>query len=70
MSTPEANVAQLSFVLAGRVEPSHDKLQLLNDVSGGEEDLVCHLLEDAISTARRVRGAAERAATNGRVQLG
>jgi Lon protease-like protein len=72
VDVPEAAVAQLSFVLAGRVElPLDDKLQLLNDVSERRRmDLVCNLLEQAIATARRVRGAAERAATNGRVQLG
>ena len=72
VDVPEADAAQLSFVLAGRVEfPPDDKLQLLRDVSERRRmDLVCSLLEHAIATARRVRGAAERAATNGRVHLG
>jgi Lon protease-like protein len=72
VDVPDAHTAQLSFVLAGRVElPSDDKLVLLRDVSERSRmDRVCDLLEDAMSTARHVRGAAERAATNGRVQLG
>ena len=72
VDVPDAHTAQLSFVLAGGVElPSDDKLVLLRDVSERSRmDRVCDLLEDAMSTARHVRGAAERAATNGRVQLG
>jgi Lon protease-like protein len=72
VDVPGADAAQLSFVLAGRVEfPPDDKLQLLRDVSERRRmDLVCSLLEHAIATARRVRGAAERAATNGRANLG
>ncbi|MDH4101801.1 MAG: LON peptidase substrate-binding domain-containing protein [Thermoleophilia bacterium] len=69
---PEADAVRLSFVLAGRVElPPVDKLELLRDVSERSRMArVCDLLEHAIATARRVRGAAERAATNGRVHLG
>ena len=72
VDVPEADAAQLSFVLAGRVEFSpDDKLRLLREVSERRRmDLVCELLEHATATARRVRGAAERAATNGRVHLG
>jgi len=72
VDVPEPDTAQLSFVLAGRVElPSDDKLLLLRDVSERSRmDRVCQLLEDASSMAQHVRGAAERAATNGRVQLG
>jgi Lon protease-like protein len=72
VDVPEADAAQLSFVLAGRVElPPDDKLQLLRDVSERRRmDLVCSLLEHAIAMARRVRGAAERATTNGRFHLG
>jgi Lon protease-like protein len=72
VDVPEANTAELSFVLAGRVElPSDDKLLLLRDVSERSRlDRVCQLLEHAASIAQHVRGAAERAATNGRVQLG
>jgi Lon protease-like protein len=72
VDVPEPDTAQLSFVLAGRVElPADDKLLLLRDVSERSRmDRVCQLLEDASSMAQHVRGAAERAATNGRVQLG
>jgi len=72
VDVPEADAAQLSFVLAGRVElPSADKLELLRDVSERRRiDQVSDLLEHAIATARRIRGAAERAATNGRVHSG
>ncbi len=72
VDVPEADAAQLSFVLAGRVElQPEDKLELLRVVSERSRmDRVCDLLEHAISTARRVRAAAERAATNGRVHTG
>jgi len=72
VDVPEANAMQLSFALAGRVEfPHDDKLRLLRDVSERSRmDSVCDLLENALATAQRVRGAAERAATNGRVRLG
>ena len=72
VDVPEADVAQLSYVLAARVEFSpSDKLELLSDVSERSRlDRLCDLLEKATATARSVRGAAERAATNGRVQQG
>ncbi len=72
VDVPEADVAQLSYVLAARVEFSpSDKLELLSDVSERSRlDRLCGLLETATATARSVRGAAERAATNGRVQQG
>ena len=72
VDVPDLGVSQLSFALAARVELApDDKLQLLTDVSERSRiDRVCDLLEDALATARRVRGAAERAATNGKVQLG
>lgn len=71
VDVPEEGASQLSFVLAGRVEFSPgDKLELLNDVSERSRmTRVCDLLENALETAQRVRGAAERAATNGRVHL-
>ena len=71
VDVPEADTPQLSFVLAGRVAfPPDDKLELLKDVSERRRmDRVCALLETAMATARRVRGAAERAATNARVHL-
>ena len=72
VDVPDADTAQLSFVLAGLVElPPDDKLELLRDVSERSRlDRVCQLLEHVASMAQHVRGAAERAATNGRVQLG
>ena len=72
VDVPEAGVAQLSYALAARVEFSpSDKLELLSDVSERSRlDRLCDLLEKATATARSVRGAAERAATNGRVQQG
>lgn len=71
VDVPPGNAAQLSFVLAGRVElPAEAKLRLLRDVSERSRlDHVGDLLENALDTARRVRDAAERAATNGRVHL-
>ena len=72
VDVPEADVAQLSYVLAARVEFSpSDKLELLSDVSERSRlDRLCDLLENATAIAQRVRGTAERAATNGRVQQG
>ena len=71
VEVPEEGAPQLSYVLAARVEFSaDDKLALLNDVSERSRmTRLCELLESAVETARRVRGAAERAATNGRVHL-
>jgi Lon protease-like protein len=72
VDSPEMEDAQLSFALAGRVElPAEDKLGLLRDVSERRRmDRVCELFEAAISGAERMRLAAERATTNGRVELG
>jgi Lon protease-like protein len=72
VDVPEAATPQLSYLLAGRVELSpDDKLQLLGDVSERSRlDRVRELLEGAVVTAQRVRRAAERAVTNGRVELG
>jgi Lon protease-like protein len=72
VGVPPADAGQLSFVLAGRVEfPPDDKLQLLMDMSERNRmDRVCDLLENAMATTQRIRAAAERAATNGRVHLG
>jgi Lon protease-like protein len=72
VDVPEAGVAQLSYLLASRIEfAPTEKLELLNDVSERSRmTRLCDLLETAIETARRVRRAAERAATNGRVHLG
>jgi Lon protease-like protein len=72
VDVPDPLVSQLSYALAGLVElPSAEKLQLLTDLSERSRmGQLCDLLENAVSTARRVRAAAERAAMNGRVQLG
>lgn len=72
VDVPEADASQLSYVLASRVEfAPGDKLELLNDLSERSRlTRLCDLLENAVETAQRVRGAAERAATNGRVHLG
>ncbi len=67
-----ASTPQLSFALAGKVELSAgDKLTLLRELSERRRiELVHELLEHAVLAARRVRRAAERAVTNGRVDLG
>ena len=72
VDVPDADASQLSYVLAARVEfAPDDKLELLNDLSERSRlTRLCDLLENAVETAQRVRGAAERAATNGRVHLG
>lgn len=69
---PATGEPQLSFALAGRVElPMEDKLRLLHDVSERSRmNSVCELFEAAIAGAERMRLAAERATTNGRVELG
>ncbi len=69
---PRAGEPQLSYALAGRVElPADDKLRLLLDRSERSRmHAVCALFDAAIAAAERVRVAAERAATNGRVELG
>ena len=72
VDVPEADAGQLSFVLAGRVElPVEEKLELLGDVSERRRmEKVAELFEAALATAEHVRTAAERGASNGRVQLG
>ncbi len=72
VEVPQSRAAQLSFALAGKVElPVAEKLTLLREVSERRRiELVQDLLETAVLTAQRVRRAAERAATNGRVDLG
>lgn len=72
VDVPEPGAGPLSYALASRIEfgPA-EKLELLNDISERSRmTRLCDLLETAIETARHVRGAAERAATNGRVHLG
>jgi len=72
VEAPESDAPQLSFALAGKVDlPSEVKLELLREVSERRRiDRVQDLLETAALTAQRIRRAAERASTNGRVDLG
>lgn len=72
VEAPSGDLHQLSFALAGKVELSaEDKLALLGETSERVRmELVQDLLATAVLTAQRVRRAAERAATNGRVDLG
>jgi Lon protease-like protein len=69
---PDEGNPQLSFALAGKVElPADDKLALLRELSERRRvELVQELLEVAVLTAQRVRRAAERASTNGKVDIG
>ena len=69
---PDPSSPQLSYALAGTVELSAgEKLMLLRELSERRRiELVHELLEHAVLAARRVRRAAERAATNGKVDLG
>jgi len=71
VESPRAGTAQLSFALAGKVElPAQDKLALLAETSERVRmELVQDLLTSAVVTAQRVRRAAERASTNGKVDL-
>jgi Lon protease-like protein len=72
VEVPSGEIEQLSFALAGRVELAPQiKLELLQELSERVRlERVCELLEAASQTVERQRRAAERAATNGRVQLG
>jgi len=72
VDAPERALSQLSFALAGKVElPADDKLGLLAETSERlRMELVQELLANAVLTAQRVRRAAERASTNGKVDLG
>jgi len=72
VDSPEEGTEQLSFALAARVELAPPvKLELLREVSEPARlERVCELLEDAATTVERQRRAAERAAGNGRVELG
>ena len=72
MDAPDRGDSQLSFALAGKVElPSDEKLALLAETSERVRiELVQELLAHAVLTAQRVRRAAERASTNGKVDLG
>ena len=72
VDVPERGDAQLSFALAAKVElPAEEKLALLAETSERVRmEQVQELLATALLTAQRVRRAAERASTNGRVDLG
>jgi Lon protease-like protein len=72
IEVPGADTPQLSYVLAGRVELRADvKLELLAETSERVRlGRVCELLEEAAVTVERQQHAAERAATNGKVDLG
>ncbi|HEY5872976.1 MAG TPA: LON peptidase substrate-binding domain-containing protein [Gaiellaceae bacterium] len=72
VDAPDRDIPQLSFALAGKVElPSDEKLALLAETSERQRiELVQELLAHAVLTAQRVRRAAERASTNGKVDLG
>jgi Lon protease-like protein len=72
VGVPESAMPQLSFALAGKVElPVEAKIELLREVSERRRiEQVQDLLENAVLTAQRVRRAAERASTNGKVDLG
>ena len=71
LELPDARTQQLSYVLAGSVElPASEKLELLGDLSERSRiERVCALLARVLEDTRKVRLAAERAATNGRVDL-
>jgi Lon protease-like protein len=69
---PSADSPQLSYALAARVELDPDvKQELLEEISEPARlERVCELLVEAAATVERHRRAAERAATNGKVDLG
>jgi Lon protease-like protein len=68
---PPAETPQLSYALAARVELEPDvKQELLEAISERTRlDRVCELLVEAAATVELQRRAAERAATNGKVDL-
>ena len=72
VEVPDAGIPQLSYVLAARVELAAEaKLELLAETSEKARlERVCELLEEAAVAVDRQRRAAERAATNGKVELG
>ena len=72
VDVPDPGTPHLSFALAAKVElPPGEKLALLREVSERRRmEMVQEILEEAVLTAQRVRRAARRAATNGRVDLG
>jgi Lon protease-like protein len=72
VEVPAPDSAQLSYELAARVELAPEaKQELLQEVSErARVDRVGELLVEATLTVERQRRAAERAATNGKVDLG
>ena len=72
VDVPDSGSSQLSYELAAKVElPVDQKLALLAETSERlRMEQVQELLASALLTAQRVRRAAERAASNGRVDLG
>jgi Lon protease-like protein len=72
VDVPDSGSPQLSFELAAKVElPADEKLALLAETSERQRmEHVQELLSNALLAAQRVRRAAERAATNGKVDLG
>jgi Lon protease-like protein len=72
IEVPSPDVPQLSFALAARVELANEaKLTLLTELSERVRlELVCELFEEAAISVERQRRAAERAATNGKVDFG
>jgi Lon protease-like protein len=72
VEAPGAETEQLSYALAARVELEPEVKQSLLEVTSERVRLeqVCELLEDAAKSVELQRRAAERAATNGKVDLG
>ncbi len=72
IDVPDADTPQLSYALAARIELATDaKLELLAETSERARlKRVCELLEAAAIGVERQQHAAERAATNGKVELG
>jgi Lon protease-like protein len=72
IEVPGSQTPQLSYALAARVELAPDvKLELLGEASERVRlERVVELLGHAVANVERQRRAAERAATNGRVDLG
>ena len=71
VEVPSADSPQLSYALAARVELDPEIKQALLQETSERERLarVCELLVEAAVTVERHRRAAERASTNGRVDL-
>jgi Lon protease-like protein len=71
VEVPPADLPQLSYALAARVELDPEVKQGVLQATSERARLnhVCELLVDAAATVERTRRAAERAATNGKVDL-